>query len=116
MNDKVTRTGDGGWTLLELMVVVLILGILVSIAVATYRVSVDRAQLVTCQSNQHILNTALAAYEQDHGGQPAPNLAALSPYVKGRSAGFDTCPADPNVHYTYESTSGLITCPLHPAQ
>lgn len=97
------------------MAVVLILGMLIGIAVATYWVSIDRSQRVACQSNQHILGTAVSAYEEEHGGAVPPDLTALEPYVKKRG-GLDVCPADPTVHYHYETTSGHITCPLHPAQ
>jgi prepilin-type N-terminal cleavage/methylation domain-containing protein len=115
LSERIARARDGGWTLLELMAVVLILGILIGIAVATYDVSVDRSQRVACQSNQHILNTAVSAYEEDHDGAVPPDLAALAKYVNKRGA-YDVCPADPSVHYHYETTSGRITCPLHPAQ
>ncbi len=109
------RRRDEGFTLLEVMIVVLILGILVAVAVATYRVAIERSQLVTCQSSQRVLGTAVIAYCQEHGGDLPPDLAALRPYVTGRTA-WDTCPSDPAVHYVYEPTNGRVTCPLHAPQ
>lgn len=105
---------DEGFSLLEMMAVVLILGILVAIAVASYRLSIDRAGIVTCQANQRILNTAVSVYEQQHEALP-PDLAALAPYLAGRK-NYDTCPADSTVHYQYDTVTGKVTCPLHPPQ
>ncbi len=102
---------ENGWTLLELMVVVLILAILVSIAIASYTLTTDRARRVTCQQNQRSLNMAVQVYEGKEGHLP-PTLADLAPYVA--KSGYDKCPSGPT--YSYNATTGLVTCPIHPAQ
>jgi Tfp pilus assembly protein PilE len=106
------RNVDEGWTLLELMVIVLILGILVAIAVASYSLAADRARRVTCRANQRALNTAVMVYEQEHDAAVPPDLGSLRPYVA--NDGFTRCPSD--VDYSYDATSGLIACPIHPPQ
>ena len=62
-----SRTGDGGFTLVELMVVVLIIGILVSIAVPVYQGAATNAQAKTCQANQRTLVGAVEMF-RDTGG------------------------------------------------
>ncbi|HEY3318750.1 MAG TPA: type II secretion system protein [Coriobacteriia bacterium] len=103
---------EAGWTLLEVMAVVMILGILVGIAVGSFQVSADRSKRVTCEADQRILASAVVAYQQEHAGSLPPDIAAIRPYVGGRTA-YDVCPGDPSVAYVYEATNGRITCPLH---
>jgi general secretion pathway protein G len=103
---------DQGWTLLEVMAVVLILGILVAIAVGSYTLATDRARIVACQSNQRVLNTAVVTYEQDHDGAPPPDLDALRPYVAGQE--YKKCPSGADL--TYDPATGHVSCPIHPPQ
>jgi prepilin-type N-terminal cleavage/methylation domain-containing protein len=106
---------DEGWTLLELMAVILILGILTAIVVASYTLSLDRSRRVSCQENQRILNNAIVMYEQQHDGSVPATLTDIQPFVAGRQE-FDVCPGDANVHYVYNPVTGQVTCPLHAAQ
>jgi general secretion pathway protein G len=102
---------DGGWTLVEVMFVVLLIGILVSIAVASYGLTADRARRVACQENQRTLDTAATVFEQSAGRNPN-DLAELIGYVE-RPA-LAKCPSGPT--YNYDSITGMVSCPIHPAQ
>lgn len=106
---------DGGWTLLELSAVCLILGILVAIAVASYTMSLDRSRRVTCQMDQRIVSNAVLSYAQEHNALPS-DLAALDGLIAGREGGYDRCPADHSVVYGYDALTGRVICPLHPSQ
>lgn len=57
-----------GFTLIELMVVIVIIGILVAIALPNFIASVDRAKVASVKSNMHTFQLMLETYGTDWGG------------------------------------------------
>ena len=66
---------DEGFTLVELMVVVLIIGILVAIAVPIFNAAKGSAQQKTCFANQRTIEGAVQSYQASNGALP-PTVAA----------------------------------------
>ncbi len=64
------RKGDGGFTLVELMIVMTIIGILASIAIPSYIRSVQKAKEAVLREDLHTLRTAIDSYTVDKEKAP----------------------------------------------
>ena len=82
--------GQEGFTLVELMIVILIIGILVGIAVPVYIAQRDNAQRRVCQANLRMLKDAAGDYLAVHQEYPY-SVEDLVPEH------FDSEPICPNI-------------------
>jgi prepilin-type N-terminal cleavage/methylation domain-containing protein len=105
------RRTDHGFTLVELLSVVAILGILVAIAVASYSVSIERSRRVACLHNQRLLGSAVEAYRAQTGNAPA-NLEVLRPYVRWPDPRFGRCASDTSLDLILDP-DGTVSCSIH---
>jgi prepilin-type N-terminal cleavage/methylation domain-containing protein len=107
---------QAGFTLVELMITMLILGILVTIVVLTMTVSKNKAQEAACKANLRTMFEAVNVYQSVHGTYPATlDDLVTDGLIKG-SFGW-TCPAGPlggtSTDYRdyYDPTTGHTSCP-----
>jgi prepilin-type N-terminal cleavage/methylation domain-containing protein len=100
---------DRGFTFVETMVVVAILGILVLIAMSSYSVSIAQAQRVACLYNQHVIQDAVIQYEVANGSQYPAVLSDLGPYVH-RLPELDKCTSPPFNPLVYDPVTGDVSC------
>lgn len=113
---KNSRDGQAGFTLLELLVVILIIGLLTGIVGPRFLSQISKSEVTTARAQMDAFDKALQAYRIDMGRFPttAEGLSVLmapagadarwrGPYLK------DMAPVDPwgqPYRYTYPSTRG----------
>jgi type IV pilus assembly protein PilA len=78
-----------GFTLIELMIVVAIIGILAAVAIPSYQDYTARAQVTEAVSLTSSFKTGLAEYYADRGSYPA-NLTAIGSTTSGKYVGSIT--------------------------
>lgn len=97
------RNPQQGFTLIEIMVVVVILGILAAILVPRIMDRPDQARIIAAQNDIRAISSALKLYRLDNGGYPSTEQG-LSSLVKRPETGnvapnwrpyLDRLPKDP---------------------
>lgn len=68
-----------GFTLVELMVVVVIIGVLTAIAIPVYNASTAKAEKGACEANLRMIDSAIQQYKMNEGEAPE-NIEALGDY------------------------------------
>jgi competence protein ComGC len=100
---KILKT-ERGFTLIEMMIVLLIISILLLIAVPAMTKSNDTVKEKTCESTVKAVQSQVAAYKMENGAFPQ-SLSALQPdYVDSI-----TCPG--NKALNYDPDSGKVSKP-----
>ena len=105
-NPQRRRRNQDGFTLIEIMVVILILGLLATIVVQSLRGATDKAKRVKAQADIAEIKTGLDRYYLDTGSYPSSDQG-LSALVSGPAAGG-------NVPANYESGGYLQSIPKDP--
>jgi prepilin-type N-terminal cleavage/methylation domain-containing protein len=96
MLSKINRR-SGGFTLIELMIVIAIIAILAAILVPNFIRARAQGQLTACKSNLKNIGTALEMYSTDWSGKYPTATTLLTPnYLKT----IPECPAAASVTYT----------------
>ncbi|TCK73490.1 type II secretion system protein G (GspG) [Acidipila rosea] len=67
---KITTRGEKGFTLVELMVVMLIIGILAAIAIPSYMASIKNAREAVLKEDLHVMRQAIDSYTMDKAAAP----------------------------------------------
>ncbi|GAB4273436.1 MAG: hypothetical protein Kow0056_00440 [Coriobacteriia bacterium] len=105
---KMFRKRDEGFTLVELMVVVLIIGILLAIAIPVFNAAKARAERRACYSNQRNIEGAFQTYRASEEVSPTTMSDLVPNYIKEAP----TCPTT-GAGYTFDASGTVADCATH---
>jgi len=104
---KMLKTGEKGFSLVELMVVVVIIGVLVAIAIPVYNRTTDRAEKGACHANQRMIEGAASQHAMNEDiSIDEVGINDLDVYFND---GTPTCPSGG----TYDIVDGKVSCDKH---
>ena len=72
-----TTKKDKGFTLVELLIVIVILGILATVTVFAVRGITSRGEASACETDRRTIEVAIEAYQAEHGDMPADEQALV---------------------------------------
>jgi prepilin-type N-terminal cleavage/methylation domain-containing protein/prepilin-type processing-associated H-X9-DG protein len=100
-----------GFTLVELMVVIAVIGVLISLLLPVAGRAREMARNATCQSNLRQLTSAWIAYAADHKGAIVGGNTVAGCWV---NAGNDLASMQTGLLYKYIKNTDVYRCPSNP--
>ncbi len=100
-----------GFTLIEIMVVILIIALLISMALPNFFKAREKSRASTCRANLRMISTAKEQWAMDNRktGNDTPQESDLvSVYIKGKDGKLPSCPSAGN--YDIGSVNSWPTC------
>ena len=106
------RKRSWGFTLLELLIVVVILGILAAIVIPRFTVSAADAKKNSCAQNVANINTQVERWYFEKGSWPKVDLSDISADTTYFPTGIPKCPVNDSVYDT-DATTHRVTGHAH---
>ncbi len=101
-----------GFTLPELMVVVLIMAVLMAVATPMWLGARARANARACQANLQIINSAIKEWALDEPGTAVANYSItvgdIDPYIDGEFASLEEPTTQSAIDYVTDNGNGVL--------
>jgi prepilin-type N-terminal cleavage/methylation domain-containing protein len=108
---KTSNVKKKGFTLVEIMIVVAIIGLLAAIAIPNFVRSRTTSQMDACINNLRLIDAAQQqwALEQRQTSSSVPQATDLQPYLgHGQNGELPTCPADTDATPTFTTSYVIV--------
>jgi general secretion pathway protein G len=105
---KLSTTNRIGFSLMELLAVVTILGIIAALIVPRINASTDRTKDATCAHNRAEINISVERYYLHTGSWPANDLSDISADPDYFPNGVPTCPTSGEAYRLDPATHRVI--------
>lgn len=97
----IEKRNKGGWTLIELIIIIVILGIIASVTIPAYMDMTSSAEINGCQASQGTIRSAVAMYYAKNKGV-LPDSLTSGMFVNDE---IPTCSTNGTITYTKTSDS-----------
>lgn len=109
------RRGEKGFTLIEIMIVVLIIGILLAIAVPNFMKARQTSRAKSCIANLKQIEAAKEQWAMDNNAGASATVAwtdlkGTDKYIKSPNSNAMTCPGDSTKEYVIGDMATDPTC------
>jgi general secretion pathway protein G len=106
---RAARQNDKGFTLVELLIVIVILGVLAGIVVFAVNGITDRGEVAACKADVKTVQVASEAYYAKNGSYAA-TVGALAPaFLHAPTPNEDPAAVGAKYYITYTAATGAVT-------
>ena len=100
---RIRQATEQGFTLLELMIVMVVIGLLAAIAIPAYTSNIRNAKEATLKEDLHVLRQAIDSYTVDKQKAPRPSTTSSS-LATSKPCRLTPSPAVPTPGFPFRKT------------